>query len=106
MKCPKCNGTGIDDDRLICYECDGTGEYVPFDADIELDKLYPTELTNEQWLRLATTEQLVMFLAKQKCDGCNDEPYDDNHGTCKYCMTKKTEQIKEWLKQPHKEVGK
>ena len=32
MKCLKCGGIG-------CYECDGTGEYEPFDADVELDKL-------------------------------------------------------------------
>ena len=53
-------------------------------------------LTDEQ------KEQLAEWIAKQKCDGCNDEPYDDKHGTCKYCMAKKTEQIREWLKQPHR----
>ena len=26
MKCSECNGTGIDDDRLTCYKCGGTGE--------------------------------------------------------------------------------
>ena len=63
-------------------------------------------MTNEEWLRQCTTEQLVIFLAKQKCDGCNDEPYDDKHGTCKYCMMKKTEQVREWLKQPHQMTTK
>ena len=69
----------------------------------EIEKLtgWEREQTNKEWIQSATTEQLVMFLAKQKCDGCNDEPYDDNHGTCKYCMTKKTEQVREWLNQPH-----
>ena len=192
MKCYKCGGIG-------CYECDGTGECEPFDADVELDKLddikvppfteaqkmvieateklakkcdkisanvnkwgrknicdvdddidefpkiyaepQPSKdflpincyvcnasgwiagnghrhtskckrcngtgkinyytLTNEDFLRTATTEQLAEILAMQKCDGCNDEPYDDKHGTCIYCMTKKKEQMVEWLKQKH-----
>ena len=70
----------------------------------EIEKLtgWEREQTNKEWIQSATTEQLVMFLAKQTCDGCNDEPYDDNHGTCKYCMTKKTEQVREWLKQQHR----
>ena len=57
--------------------------------------------TNEEWLRSCTTEELVDVLAKQKCDGCHDEPYDEEYGVCKYCMMKKKEQIREWLKQPH-----
>ena len=60
-------------------------------------------MTNEEWLRQCTTEQLAEWIAKQKCDGCNDEPYDEEHGTCKYCMTKKTEQIKDWLKKKYRE---
>lgn len=93
MICPKCNGRGtvgyFHIDHFVDIECDrchGSGE-VP--------------MTNEEWLRSCTTEQLVIFLAKQKCDGCNDEPYDEKHGTCKYCMEKKTEQVREWLNQPH-----
>lgn len=70
----------------------------------EIEKLtgWEREQTNKEWIQSATTEQLVMFLAKQKCDGCNDEPYDETHGTCKYCMMKKTEQVREWLNSPHK----
>ena len=26
MKCPDCNGSGVSDDRLICYRCGGIGE--------------------------------------------------------------------------------
>lgn len=103
MKCPKCNGTGIDDDRLICYECDGTGEYEPFDADIELDKLYPTELTNEEWLQSLNTEQLAEFLNAI----IRVAPYDELEPKSfwehlhPYDGGKKG--IVEWLKQPHKE---
>ena len=99
-ECPKCKGYGIVGSAVPdilrgrgaifssneCDMCHGSGE-VP--------------MTNEEWLRSATTEQLVIFIAKQKCDGCNDKPYDEKHGTCMYCMEKKTERVREWLKQPH-----
>lgn len=57
--------------------------------------------TNEEWMHTLNTEQLADVLAKQKCDGCHDEPYDERYGVCKYCMMKKKEQIMEWLKKPH-----
>ena len=69
----------------------------------EIEKLtgWEREQTNKEWIQSATTEHLAIFLATQKCDGCNDEPYDEEHSTCKYCMMQKREQIMEWLKQPH-----
>ena len=91
MKCKCCDGEGWLQDSCdivwTCSKCNGTGVVEP--------------LTNEEWLRTATTEELAEWLAKQKCDGCNDEPYDDKHSTCKYCMTKKMEQIREWLQEKH-----
>ena len=96
MKCYRCNGTGYYDIDNECPVCDGTGEYEPFDADIELDKLYPTELTNEEWFANLTTEEkakvletiiIKYLLMKQpKC----------------YEITKR-EFWELWLKQPHKE---
>ena len=64
MKCKVCGGTGTSNTCVNgtfkpCTFCDGTGEYEPFDADVELDKLYPTEPTNEEWLRSATFEELA-----------------------------------------------
>lgn len=113
MKCKHCDGTGttnwcVNGTFKECPYCGGTGEVDRFNA---VDVLKVMEMvkkphTNEEWLRSATTEQLTIFLARQKCDGCSDNPYDEKHGTCKYCMAKKTEQIREWLKQPHREVGK
>ena len=44
MKCYRCNGSGVDDDNILCYRCGGKGEI---------------ELTNEEWLRSATTEELA-----------------------------------------------
>lgn len=100
MKCKACNGTGIDDDRLICYECDGTGEYEPFDADIELDKLYPTELTNEEWLRSATTEELEEEILAWWVDGSDTYSH---FGLFKHEIDGAKEKIVKWLKQPHSE---
>lgn len=93
MKCPKCNGTGIDDDRLICYECGGTGEYEPFDTDVELDKLYPTEQTNEEWLRSATFEELAGAIYEWHTKGYA-------RGRLEVDLNPITEVV-EWLKQPH-----
>lgn len=61
MKCKFCNGGGKDywglnGEPYPCPFCDGTGEYEPFDADVELYKLYPTEQTNEEYLRSLNTE--------------------------------------------------
>lgn len=59
MKCPMCDGKGImtvhnvgtdENFRTECDKCHGTGE---------------VELTNEEWLRSATTEQLAEFIAHQ-----------------------------------------
>ena len=88
-KCKKSVGCPYADDRIK-----GCKKFVLEDE---------LKLTNEEWLRQCTTEQLAEWIAKQKCDGCNDEPYDEEHGTCKYCMTKKTEQIKDWLKKKYRE---
>ena len=44
MKCYRCNGSGVDDDRLICYRCGGSGVI---------------EMTNEEYLRSAGTDGLT-----------------------------------------------
>ena len=58
MKCKYCNGTGEhinDANRMTtCEFCGGTGVVEP--------------LTNEEWLKQCTTEQLAEFLA----DKCNE----------------------------------
>ena len=109
MKCKVCGGTGTSNTCVNgtfkpCTFCDGTGEYEPFDADVELDKLYPTEQTNEEWLRTATTEQLAEWIA----DKINDTVYsmsidawagDVDRG--EYWQRKS--EWAEWLKQPHTE---
>ena len=44
MKCPMCNGSGVDDDRLICYRCGGSGVI---------------DMTNEEWLRTLPADERV-----------------------------------------------
>ena len=97
MKCYKCNGTGYYDIDNECPVCDGTGEYEPFDADIELDKLYPTEQTNEEWLDCMYTEAKAEWLADHmKCSKCPQQNRCNGyHGGCVGLML-------EWLKHPHK----
>lgn len=86
MKCYKCNGTGYYDIDNECPVCDGTGEYEPFDADVELDKLYPPEQTNEEWFCQLPTEEkakrIINIAVNSDCD---------------------YRTIVEWLKQPHRE---
>ena len=105
MKCPKCNGYGIVGDAVPdilrgrghifssneCDRCHGSGE---------------VEMTNEEWLRTATTEQLAEWLVQfvdfcaAGCSHCAIE---------KICMDKKykdlspEQMVEVWLKQPHRE---
>ena len=63
MKCTRCHGTGkitewvatdtVSEYEFPCRKCNGTGEI---------------EVTNEEWLKQCTTEQLAEFLA----DKCNE----------------------------------
>ena len=81
-----------------CPVCDGTGEYEPFDANAELDKLYPPEQTEEEWLKSLNTKQLAEWidnlLMRCLCRDCNFCPiHKEPHCT--------REGIEEWLKQPH-----
>ena len=78
MKCPYCKGTGksnmwINGGNVPCTACKGTGNM---------------EVTNEQWIRLCTTEQL----AKEIYECVMTHPWHISK-----------EVFLEWLKQPHKE---
>ena len=85
MKCPYCKGTGksnmwINGANVPCNVCKGTGE---------------AEVTNEQWLRQASTEELAEWIVEMstictinhQCELCDS-----------WCDEKK---VMEWLKQPH-----
>ena len=55
MRCPKCGGSGWDDENMIkCLHCHGSGE-VPM-------------MTNEEWLKSLSTEELAGYIATQCAD--------------------------------------
>lgn len=93
MKCKHCNGTGttnwcVNGTFVDCPYCGGTGE-------MEM------EMTNEEWLRSATTEQLAEWLIEvtQYCFECGL-----NINNCVLCPFGKCidkDYAVEWLKQPH-----
>lgn len=102
MKCKVCGGTGTSNTCVNgtfkpCTFCDGTGEYEPFDLDVELDKLYPTEQTNEEWLKSLDTEGLVDYLYEVHKGGNSVERqrWIENH------KERVKMQFRAWLKQPH-----
>jgi len=96
MKCKVCGGTGVIQGQApglvsCCPACDGKGFI---------------ELTNEEWLRTATTEQLAEFVIKAMI------LYDNSTMTVleaiKNAMKNDVklsnyfmESLLEWLKQPH-----
>ena len=96
MKCKVCGGTGVIQGQApglvsCCPACDGKGFI---------------ELTNEEWLRTATTEQLAEFVVKAMI------LYDNSTMTVleaiKNAMKNDVklsnyfmESLLEWLKQPH-----
>ena len=87
MKCPKCNGRGtvgyFHIDHFVDIECDrcnGSGE---------------VQMTNEEWLRSATTEQLAGAIYEWHTKGYA-------RGRLEVDLNPITEVV-EWLKQPHKD---
>lgn len=106
MKCPICDGMGTSNTCVNgtfkpCTFCDGTGEVkdnlcetcgtiCPFDDEhLECDNYTP--LTNEGWLRTATTEQLAEILVCMAED--KNEAKTVHKENVRKCVW--------WLKQPH-----
>ena len=56
MKCPRCNGKGVREDKygftIYCPDCHGTGTV----------RVEGKPMTNEEWLRSCSTEELREFL--------------------------------------------
>ena len=100
MKCKVCGGTGVIQGQApglvsCCPACDGKGFI---------------EMTNEEWLRQCTTEQLAEFVVKAMI------LYDNSTMTVleaiKNAMKNDVklsnyfmESLLEWLKQPHKPIS-
>ena len=78
---------------IICDKC--VHKMYCIDYDTKTECKYFDQITNEEWLRQANTEQLAEWLKKHM--NCNFCPMrlkcDDMRG----CM----EIIKVWLRQPH-----
>ena len=101
MKCKACNGAGyitacvyesdeigFVDKNYECGVCHGTGQI---------------EQNEEEWLKSLDTKQFAKWLdnllMRCLCRDCNFCPiHKEPHCTC--------EGIEEWLKQPHREIGK
>ena len=62
MKCPKCNGKGKVLDYVAERNCHGEWETVL--REIPCDKCQRTPMTNEEWLRQASTEEKAKWLSK------------------------------------------
>ena len=91
MKCMICNGTGkalgkrwngdeYVEELVNCHGCDGTGEF---------------EMTNEYFLRTATTEQLAEWIAHQTMIALLEN--QNNHSLRMTCPAYWVE----WLQQQH-----
>ena len=104
MKCPMCDGTGTSNTCVNgtfkpCSFCDGTGEFDPNEVDrfnavdvIKVMEMVKKPMTNEEWLRSATFEELAgkiyAWHTKGYARGKNGLPLNP------------ITEVVEWLKQP------
>ncbi len=87
-KCPyikACNGTVWDKSpskemiKIRCDECKYHGECVEYGHDPDNCRLFePIILTNEEWIRQASTEELAELLIQIYRDGRNDRGENTN----------------------------
>ena len=64
IKCPICGGTGLSNKTIFCTTCLGRGKI-------------KKPLSNEEWLRSCSTEELAEFLAYECGEAITD--YRDNN---------------------------
>ena len=88
MKCKHCNGTGttncyINGTFVDCPYCGGTGE-------MEM------EMTNEEWIKSANTEQLAIVFGSMLFEAWKDGLAEEMHDKRFY-----ENLVDFWLKQPH-----
>ena len=101
MKCKVCGGTGTSNTCVNgifkpCTFCDGTGEYEPFDADIELDKLDSEPQTNEEWFCQLPTEEKARWLYDHYVNARADEYYGRQEKTLS--------EYQKWLVSVHRKI--
>lgn len=100
MKCKYCNGTGYNDTQRgtvmtefpPCPWCGGSG-YVR-----------DNEQTNEEYIRSCSTEELAEFLhwLTLACYICGKDGVREDKKHCIFGRCTGHEDIKEWLKEKHK----
>ena len=108
MKCKFCGGSGKDNwmvgtDFLPCPVCNGTGE------------IKEKPMTNEEWFATLSTEEKAMAIVlccPYEADWFGEnfkkrmEQRMKNLSQSAYGYEKGINKIKEWLKKPHREIGK
>ena len=99
MKCPRCGGSGkytnIFGDYITCDFCYGTGE-IAYGEDghlVSVGKQKP--MTNEEYIRSCSTEELAEVLLEIYKDGINDYKTD--------WWEDSKEDWMDWLKEEHHE---
>ena len=100
MKCSECDGVGYKKisatSCAICERCGGTGE-VGEAKETNFDRI------------TKTPEALAEFINKaeriyERC--CNDGDVRCDFCECQWCGIAGRSELVEWLKQPHREIGK
>jgi len=66
MKCPDCNGSGVSDDRLICYRCGGIGEV----KENNFDRITATPEALAKWLEESIGSFCETYNGEVNCDKC------------------------------------
>lgn len=106
MKCPQCDGYGKvtyivrSGNRIIskevgeCDYCYGTGEVNDWETESTEEPL-----TNEEYLRSCTTEQLADLMSR--IVGCSNCPIPKDGRSCMGTYSGCWHEIIKWLKQPH-----
>ena len=95
--------------EIYCKDCEHFDKcvrgYMP-----DCPVYYPKKgiMTNEEWIKSCTTEQLAdalmkIFAARTFCHLCPEGDVCDIGYKCKYSDGKKIEDWMKWLKKPHKE---
>ena len=122
-KCQKCNGTGeitvpVEEHmgkvlygKEQCDECGGTGEINPNEVDrfnavdvIKVMEMVKEPMTNEEYIRQCSTEQLVHFLIRLCSCGWLTKDKLDVFLNSTYFPVYNMEEIanlEEWLKEKH-----
>lgn len=86
----------------FCFNCNDRKQCYtkPKDCTRIQEEIGLQEMTNEEYLRSCTTEQLAEFIA-DVCYGLLDDVWsNDGDTSCDYRETEKNYWV-EWLKQPH-----